>query len=162
MNSGHGLDLFISISLTYPELNSVRYEAHHDLIVWEIALQGSIGQQEQERFQDCSQRCMETYHRIRGSQPVHSTVDIKIWNEITLLRFERDIATMSEDELELLLRLVKTLFPHRILGEIGESITEEPYKLQVKQNLLRRISQDRHKPHFLAFREQGKVLVYQK
>ena len=40
MNSANGLDLFISISLTYPELNAVRYDADHNIIGLEVAVQG--------------------------------------------------------------------------------------------------------------------------
>lgn len=162
MNSGNGLDLFISISLSYPELNAVRYETNQCIIGLEIALQGGILPAEEQMFTAYASQCLNIYYRLQKIKPVVSKVYFKTLGEITLLNFERDIKSMSEGEIELILNLAKDYFPNRIIYDLGESIAEEPLKNKLKQRLLRRMSQDEDKHHFLAFRKQGKVLVYQK
>lgn len=163
MTSGNGLDLFISISLTYPELNAVRYESQTDIIGLDIALQGEVDKPTQDRFITKVNQHMHFYYHMQNKQPWRSLIEFKSLGEITLIRVERDIITMSEDEMDLLLQLIRDTFSaDRIIGDIRESITEEPYKLRVKQNLLRRINKEEAKHHFVAFREQGTVKVFQK
>lgn len=163
MTSGNGLDLFISISLTYPELNAVRYESRADIIGLDIALQGEVDKSTQDRFITRVDQYMEFYCHMQNKQPCHSFIEFKSLGEITLIRLERDIISMSEDEIDLLLYLIRDTFSaDRIICDTSESITEEPFKLKVKQNLLRRINKEDAQHHFVAFREQGTVKVFQK
>lgn len=162
MNSGNGLDLFISISLQYPELNSVRYDADHNIIGLEIALQGELAAEEEQLFINRIYQCLEMYYNRRDIKTSVVDVYLQRLKEIILLHFDRDMGTMSEGEMDLALNIILNCFPHRIIYDRGDSITEEPFKRRVKQNLLRRISKDENKNHFLAFRKQGRVLVFQK
>ena len=162
MNSGNGLDLFISISLTYPELNAVRYDADHNIIGLEVAVQGEISAEEENSFLHCINRSLELYHCRQIISAAVAKVYVRSLKEISLLHFERDMGTMSEGEMELVINLIQDSFPNRIIFDRGESITEEPFKHRVKQNLLRSISKNEDKHHFLAFRKKGRVLVFQK
>jgi hypothetical protein len=65
MTSGNGLDLFISISLTYPELNAVRYESQTDIIGLDIALQGEVDKPTQDRFITKVNQHMHFYYTCR-------------------------------------------------------------------------------------------------
>lgn len=163
MTSGNGLDLFISISLTYPELNAVRYESRADIIGLDIALQGEVDKPTQNKFITSVSQHLQFYYHMQNKQPCHSLIEFRSLGEITLIRIERDILSMSEDEMDLLLQLIHNTFSaDRIIYDSRESITEEPFKLKVKQNLLRRINKEEAKHHFVAFREQGTVKVFQK
>lgn len=162
MNSGNGLDLFISISLQYPELNSVRYDADHNIIGLEIALQGELAAQQEQLYVDHIHKCLEMYHKRRSIKTSVVKLYLQRLGDITLLHLERDMSTMSEGEMELALNVILDCFPDRVIYDRGDSITEEPFKNRVKQNLLRRISKDENKNLFLAFRKQGRVLVFQK
>lgn len=42
MTNNTGLDIFISASLKYPELNTIKYQANRELIIFEIALKGKL------------------------------------------------------------------------------------------------------------------------
>jgi hypothetical protein len=162
MNSGNGLDLFISISLTYPELNAVRYDADHNIISLEVAVQGEISAEEEKSFLHCINQSLDLYHRRKILSAEVSKVYVRRLDEICLLHFERDMGTMSEGEMELVINLIQDNYPNRIIFDRGESITEEPFKHRVKQNLLRSISKNEDKHHYLAFRKKGRVLVFQK
>lgn len=162
MNSGNGLDMFISISLTYPELNAVRYDADHNIIGLEVAVQGEISAEEEISFLHCIYRSLDLYHRRQIINAEVAKVYLRRLNELSLLHYERDMGTMSEGEMELVINLIRDNFPNRIIFDRGDSITEEPFKHRVKQNLLRNISKNEDKHHFLAFRKKGRVLVFQK
>lgn len=162
MNSGNGLDLFISISLTYSELHAVRYDSDYNIISLEIAVQGEIAADIENSLLTQVKQCLDLYYKMAGVNVTIANVYLQRLNEITLLHFQRDMNTMSEDEIGLLLNLIQENIPNRIIYDIGDSITEEPFKHKVKQNLLRRISKDEAKHQFLAFRKQGRVLVFQK
>ncbi|HQA06448.1 MAG TPA: hypothetical protein PLM20_01295 [Syntrophomonadaceae bacterium] len=162
MNSGNGLDLFISISLTYPELHSIRYDSDHDIISCQIAVQGDIATDQEKHLLTRFKQCLDLYHTMTGDKASIMRVYVQRLSEVTLLHYERDMNTMSEGEIGLLLNLTRDIISNRILYDTGDSITEEPFKNKVKQNLLRRISKDEDKHQFLAFRKQGRVLVFQK
>lgn len=162
MNSGNGLDLFISISLTYPELHAVRYDSDHDIISLQIAVQGDVAPEQEKDLLTRFKQCLALYHEMAGTKASMARVFMQRLSEITLFHFERDMSTMSEGEMGLLLDLTRDIISNRILYDTGDSITEEPYKNKVKQNLLRRISKNEDKHQFLAFRKQGRVLVFQK
>mgnify|MGYP000067481569 CR=1 FL=1 len=162
MNSGNGLDLFISIFLAYSELHAVRYDSDNDILSWQIAVQGEVDADQERDWLARINQCMDLYHKMAGIKATIAQVYVQRLNEVTLLHFERDMSTMSEGEIGLLLNLTRDIISNRIICETGDSITEEPFKDKVKQNLLRRISKDEAKHQFLAFRKQGRVLVFQK
>lgn len=162
MNSANGLDLFISISLTYPELNAVRYDADHNIIGLEVAVQGEISADEERSFLHCIYRNLDLYHQYQIIDAKVTKVYLRRLKGLCLLHYERDMGTMSEEEMELVINLIQDSFPNRIIFDWGESITEEPFKHRVKQNLLRNISKNEDKHYFLAFRKKGRVLVFQK
>ena len=162
MNPGNGLDLLISISLKHPELNAVRYDADHSIIGLEIALLGEITEENERLFIEHIYKCLELYHQGIKVNTSVLKVYFQRLKEITLLHLQRDMGTMSEGEMELALNVILDCFPGQIIYDRGDSITEEPFRNKVKQNLLRRISKDDSKNHFLAFRKQGRVLVFQK
>ncbi|HOQ08883.1 MAG TPA: hypothetical protein PLG09_02025 [Syntrophomonadaceae bacterium] len=162
MDSSNGLELFISILLTYSELHAVRYDADNDVLSWQIAVQEDITPDQEKDLLNRFEQSWALYHKMAGVKASISRVHIQRLRELTFLHFERDMSTMSVEEIGLLLDLTRDIISNRILYDTGDFINEKPIKDTVKQNLLRRISKSENKHQFFAFRKQGKVLVFQK
>lgn len=161
MTEEAGLDIFISVSLRYPELNAVKYEAEQDRIILEIAHKGSIIQCQQEHFVTKAKDCLSLFHKLSERKPVLVDFDFIEKSNVTFIRFYRDVVSLSEEEINLFMNLLKDEFTDILHEESICIVTEESFKLQVKNNLLRKIQKDdMHTSNFFSCRDNGRVLVF--
>ena len=160
MDSSNGLELFISILLTYSELHAVRYDADNDVLSWQIAVQEDITPDQEKDLLNRFEQSWALYHKMAGVKASISRVHIQRLRELTFLHFERDMSTMSVEEIGLLLDLTRDIISNRILYDTGDFINEKPIKDTVKQNLLRRISKVKINISFLLFVSRGRCWFF--
>lgn len=158
------LDVFISASLQYPELSAVRYEANQETLILEAALQGTLEPSEQDAFCQLVTSAVRLFHRLRGSEPGRMSLDYRPYLEgVTLLRYQRDSRTISEEETELFVGLLRDRYPVQLYRDDTLTTVEESFKKQVKRNLIKKINQEKTRPNsFLSYREGGRLVVFNK
>lgn len=161
MANNTGLDIFISVSLKYPELNAIKYQANRELIIFEIALKGKIAFQQKKLFEQKTKACLKLFYKMKNKQPVSLDWRFRENSEITLLRFYRDVNSLSEEEIELLVFLLREHFADLLLRDKNSIIAEDSLKRQLKKNLLRKVGNE-NCTDFFAYREEGRVFVYNK
>lgn len=160
-----GLDLFISLLLKYPEFNAVKYDTSHGLLRIDVALQGEVTFGRQEEFIHKAETCIALYHHLRGIQPEHLLLDFQkpIRSKLTLLQYHRDMASLHEGEMEVFSGILQQTFAGQLIKDSGRVILEEDFKKQVKKNLIQKINRNNDNVHdFVAYREDGRVLVFNK
>jgi hypothetical protein len=161
MTNNTGLDIFISASLKYPELNTIKYQANRELIIFEIALKGKITAQQKSIFERKITDCLNLFYKMKNLQAVSLEWRFKDSSEITLLRFYRDVNSLSEEEIELLVLLLREHFDDLLVRDNNSIIAEDSLKRQLKKNLLKKVG-NKNATNFFAYREEGKVFVYNK
>lgn len=165
MYQNSGLDVFISASLKYPELSAVRYEADQEQLIFEIALQGSLRPGEQSSFEKQTIAAVKLFHNIRGTEPRWISLEFRNYapSGLILLRYVRDSHSICEEETELFIGLLASVFKDRVYQDCAAVKVEESVKRKVKRDLMQKISKENVETNrFLSYREGGRVLVFNK
>lgn len=164
MYQDSGLDVFISASLNYPELSAVRYEADHEQLIFEAALQGELSPEKQVAFEQQVIAAVKLFHSFKGTEPRWISLEYRNYAPgLILLRYHRDSYTISEEETQLYIELLADAFKNQIYRDSTNMEIEESVKRKVKRNLIQKISrEDAETNRFLSYREGGRVLVFNK
>ena len=161
MTNDSGLDFFLTISLKYPELNAVKYLVDKHQIILEVALQGNVGNR-QDEFIIRTEEHLSLLHKLSNKQPIVFELSFKDVSGITFLRFCRDISSVTEEEIELFLFLLMEDFAGTIIKDLENVACKNTFNTKTKRNLLKKITIDKSVTNFFAYREQGKVFVFNK
>lgn len=165
MQENTGLDIFISVLLRYPEFNAVKYDAAKGEIKIDVALQGEINRDKQEDFIAEAQNCVAFFHKLTSLKTSIIKIAFKEYSlsDLTFLSYHRDVESLSEGEFELFAGLLQKFFNQFIIRDSGKRITEDGFKEQIKENLLYKINRAKTSTNnFLAYRDHGRVLVFNK
>ncbi len=165
MQDNAGLDIFISVLLRYPEFNAVKYDAGNGEIKIEVALQGKIEKGKQARFISEAHKSVAMFHKLSGIETNIIKIKFKEYEEsdLTFLRYHRDVQSLTEGEVEVFARLLQKCFNEFIIRDSGKIITEDVFKERIKENLLYKINREKASTsNFLAYRDHGRVLVFNK
>lgn len=161
MNNDCGLDIFISISLKYPELNSVKYQADQEIIFLELALKQNIDKSHKESFIRKLEDCLLIFHRLSSTWPSLLELSFQEKGGVNFLRVYRDIKTLCEEEIELLLLMVRDEYEDLLFQDDSRIIVGDSVKKRLKKNLLEKINTgNAGATNFLAYRQEGRVLVF--
>lgn len=160
-----GLDIFISVLLRYPEFNAVKYDAANEEIKVEVALQGGIKQETQDKFRSELDQCIILFGKLSKSKTSYINISFEEYRQskLTILRYKREVESLTEGEVEIFASLLQKHFNKSIISDSGKIITEDGFKKKVKANLLHKINREKTGvSNFLAYRDQGRVLVFNK
>jgi len=158
-----GLDIFVSASLKHPELNAVKYEADKELIMFEFALETNLELEARKSFVENVENCLQLFVGLNGIKPTVLKINCLLHSGFTFLYVYRDIKSLSEEEITLLVDLVKREFNHLLIKDRSSIIAEEQYKRRIMKNLINKMNKGYNSStNFFAYREEGKVFVFNK
>lgn len=161
MNNDWGLDIFISISLKYPELNAVKYQTDQETIFLELALNRNIDKVHKETFIKKIEDCLLIFHKLSSTLPSLMNLSFEENGGINFLRIYRDIKTLDEEEIELLLHMVREEFRDSLFKADERIIVADSVKKRLKKDLLNKLNTGNvGATSFLAYRQEGRVLVF--
>ncbi len=165
MEDNAGLDIFISVLLGYPEFNAVKYDAANGKIKIEIALQGEIERRRQDSFIAEAKKSVGLFHKLSGIETSIMKIKFEEYSTSNLifLRYHRDVESLTEGEVEVFAGLLQKCFNEFIIRDSGKIITGDVFKKRIKENLLCKINREKTSTSsFLAYRDHGRVLVFNK
>jgi len=162
MVNSSSLDIFLDVSLKYAELNAVIYQADKDRIILEVALEGEFDSQQKTGFAEKIRECLSFLHKLYGKKPLFLELLFKEASNMTFLRFCRDVDSLTEEEIELFIMLLKENFPGLLLRDEGSIVTEDSFQKKIRKDLLQEITKSPSSTKFFAFREQGRVFLFNK
>ncbi|HZK43602.1 MAG TPA: hypothetical protein VFC73_04870 [Syntrophomonadaceae bacterium] len=158
MKSTNGIEL-ITASLDYPELNMVKYDGINSIITFEIALI-SEKVDEQKLFERELNKCLNTYDKLRGVEPITRYIKTKSIRGLCLISFHRDIETVNREELKLFIKLANS-FLSEFLIKNDLNYPDAINNKQLKRSLLDQIYKgSKTKSSYLVYRQNGRVIFH--
>lgn len=157
-NVPEGVGLLISILVRYPEVCSVGYMQQEHALKFRFVLRVL---ENGEKLTKNLREALEVFHRFEGNSMQLCEVEQKLVDRLSLLTITRDVGSMSQMEVGLIVGLVKAEWNKQLIfdeAELSEDelIFQEEVIGQTLQSF-REISLDKG---FIAVREEGRVLVY--
>ena len=125
MDRDLGLDVFLTVSLDHPEINAVKYLADKEQIILEVALNTVIEPMKRKSFLKKTRDCLDLFHRLADQKPELMKVDLIDKSELSFLRFYRDVGTLSQDEISLLILILREEFANLLVKDNNDIVAKD-------------------------------------
>lgn len=156
-----GLEIFLNVSVNFPEINIVKYDYNSDLLIIEVALGREIEQEQEEQFITRGRECIQLLHNLKETRPEIFSIKFKRLAGLTFLRYYRDVKSLGESEISLLISLLRDEFYDCLLDDGKTALTFDSCKKQVKRDLLRQLNNYQNNTGYLfAYRDQGRLCMF--
>ncbi|HHV16449.1 MAG TPA: hypothetical protein GXX58_07735 [Gelria sp.] len=155
-----GLEIFLNISVNFSEINIVKYEYNSDLLIVEVALGKEIPVEQEKKFITSTQECMELLHKLDESTPKTFKIKFKRLAGLTFLRYYRDAKSLNENEINLLISLLREEFDDCLLSEGLTTLTRNSFKKQIKRDLLQQLNNEHDTGYLFAYRDHGRLCMF--
>ena len=158
-----GLDAVISAFIRNPELSSIQYKANQKDIVMEMILTENIDCNKQQLFLRRTTAALKMLQQLRGKKPLKLSMEFCNQGNINILTLCRDAHTLTEEEIDLYVKLAGLEFSHMLLRETDGSILQNNVINDIKKRLLQNINPKKERTNnIFAYRDRGKMFVYDK
>lgn len=156
--------LLISILVRYPEVGTINYDPVKQDLKFTFIYSCVLEQPELVRFRTIMVESIEAYNTLEGRRP--STVEIShyICESFTMIEITRDVGTLAQEEISMVIELVHSNFAQNLVSEENDYLMEEDLIMQEEliEHMLENIKVSTPEKNLIAFREEGRVLVFNK
>lgn len=154
--------LFVSLLVRYPDLGSVKFLPESRTLVLTFLLRPSPESGLFKAFSKRLYQSLEAYSYLSGS-PVHViNVSRTDHESCTVIEAARDVDTLTQEELALIVALVREWFSDRLVLEATEPMTEEDMQVQdeIIGHMLEDVRKDPSLGDLIGFRDGDRVLLF--
>jgi len=158
-----GIDVFVNVSMNFPEINVVKYEYNKGMLIMEFVLTREIATEEEEEFISKASQCIKLLHKLDNIPPHEFKIKFKRLAGLTFMRYYYDTKFLSEKEINIIISLVKEEFPDCLVNEGKNLSGQDMFRKQIKRDLLEKLSGNDGGTHYLfAYRDHGRLCMYNK
>ncbi len=160
----HEANLLISILVRYPEIGTIKYDADSGAIELTFMLSGIPTAAELNHIKAKLLASIDAYHALEGIAKGQVAVRLSSCDQVAMLTIHRDVATLSRGEMTLVISLIRESLPDRLVVDENDAVLEEDLLIQeeVIGDMLESMKKERSGSGLIGFREDGRVLVFNK
>lgn len=156
--------LLISMLVRYPEIGTINYDSETNSIKITFIMLKTIPEQDLEDFRKTLLSCLEAFHFLEQTKIELMDVNYSLCEDITILEYKRDVKSLTSKEISLTISVVRNSFPEYLMNE-NQPQVEEDQLLQEEEiigKMLENIKYTVPDKKLIAFREEGRVLIFNK
>lgn len=153
-----GVGLLISILLRYPEVGSISYRQDQHALKFTFML---AGEGDGSAVQDSLPLALEVFHQLEGRRMRACSVEFKAEEQVSVLTITRDVDSLTQQELGLIVEWVRVKFSERLICDQAFTPDEDQlFHEEVIGHMLATIRVSDLDKNIVAVREEGRVLVF--
>jgi len=162
-NVSDSVGLLISMLVRYPEIGTINFDPETNNLKITFMMLKLIPEPVLEKFRANLLSCLETFHYLALQKAKTLDVKYSFCEDITLLEYKRDISSLTSEEISLTIALVRESFAEYLLTD-KETEIEEDQMFQEEQigKMLENVRYTVPDKKLIAFREEGRVLIFNK
>jgi hypothetical protein len=160
----NGVNLLVSILIRYPEVFAVNYEPGTKNLKFTFMVGSVLWDEAFKSFKTTVQHSLEAFWELIAVRAECLGIERTTYDNITVVEIERDVSSLTSDELSLIMELIRTAFADNMMCEGNTVLDEEDTGLQNEliDNMLDDIRDSRYDKNLVGYRDEGKVLVFNK
>ncbi len=157
--------LLISILVRYPEVAAINFDPWEQSLKFSFICSRKISEEEMRRFENLVRDHVRVYNYLKEKDA--SIVEIKhqVFEDLTIIEVKRDVGTLAQDEIALVVEIFHRCWGKDLVSDLDdENIIEEDMVIQeeIIEHMLESVRGSAGYKKLYAFREEGKVLVFNK
>ncbi len=159
---GSSVGLFVSILVRYPEVASVTYCRDSHSLRLTFLLRESLSEERSAAWRSLLEKSVRAYTALTGRTVRLFDVQVKVKGTVTVIEMWRDVDSLTQGELSVVLSCAAETFGDRLVVDQVPHIEMDELAAQeeIIEEMLEDLRESRHQPSLIAFREEGRVLVY--
>lgn len=157
--------LLVSILTRYPELGSVRYETRTRALRFTFLVGRRLDRAAMHRVRERVATSLEALCALEGKCPQEFWFGQSTFGQLTAIEVVRDVNTLSQEEISLLIELIKDEFSGALVRDdvAGDEFADElAEQEEIIGEMLEDLKGARQDKNLIAVREEGRVFVYNK
>ncbi|MDH7578452.1 MAG: hypothetical protein QHH75_11730 [Bacillota bacterium] len=163
-NVSHVANLLTSILLCYPEIATINLDPKSRIVKFTFYLLNNVSREKLKEFHQHLFQSLHTYYYLEKVDVEICSLFFQPLDFFTTIEFQRDVQTLSQKEIALIITLIKEEFgPHLVTEEDDELIIDD---LSLHEELIGYMLENAKKnssnTKLIALRDEGKVFVFNK
>ncbi|MBM7854478.1 hypothetical protein JOC37_000851 [Desulfohalotomaculum tongense] len=158
------VNLLTSILVRYPEISTINFNPEKKTLKLNFIFADVLEESELKSLQEFIRDSIEAYNMLERKKANILKISSQIIESLTIIQIERDIDTLVQGEIALIIQSLHQAGKTNIITENPETFYEDDLKFQEEmiEAMLENVkSCNKGKPLF-AFRADGRVLVFNK
>ena len=163
-NMSYSVGLVTSILVRYPEVATIIYDPEKQVLKLTFFLNEKPDFEAVEKMKSKVIESIEVYNFLEGKKPEVVLIGQQKCDKFTLIEIERDVDTLVQEEIALIVQLFYDIFGDCLVTDYNNYYFEEDLLMQeeIIEQMLENVKIKSDNKHWYAFREEGRVLVFNK
>lgn len=157
--------LLVSLLVRFPEISTVKYDPRNQVIRCNFMVKGPVAAEVYEALSTRLRESLEVYHSLEGRKLETFHFTQQGLGELTELQTERDVFTLTPEEVYLTVDLMREAWGDQLVADgAADYPYEEEFGAQEEyiEQLVADLAANSGRRHLIAFREEGRLVVFNK
>lgn len=156
--------LLISILVRYPEIGTINFDPQSHELKLTFIVAGTFNELEINSFTKQLTDSVKVYHQLEKIKAKKLAIEWQTSDNYTIVDMKRDVDSLYRKELSFIMELFSIHFNQTLIAEVNDDIWEEDIVVQDELigNMLENMKNVMPDKKLIAYREEGKVLVFNK
>ncbi|MFZ5646282.1 MAG: hypothetical protein ACOY30_01540 [Bacillota bacterium] len=156
--------LLISILVRYPEVATINFDPVKKALKFTFIASKILGAAEMDSIRRILLESIEALNKLDGKTARMSLVDRQDCDPYTMIEIQRDVETLVQEEIALIVALFQQYFENCLITDEGHSLYGDELLAQeeVIERMLESVRGFAGNRMLFAYREEGRVLVFNK
>jgi hypothetical protein len=156
--------LLISILVRYPEVSTINFDPGEQILKFTFIYSQVLGDHELASLKGKLTDSIDAYNMLEGKEIRMVAINHNVCDNLTMIEVQRDVHSLAQEEINLIVELFRQSLNSSLVTEEDESLVEEEMMAQdeIIEHMLECIKGSAEKKQLYAFREEGRVLVFNK
>lgn len=158
----NSMSLIAFLLVRYPEIGSVRFDPTQKTLQFSFVLAKPLSPAELEKFQDKLELSLDSISQLQGRELGKIEVQYAEEEGLTFLEIIRDVDSLNQEEISLIIGLIQQFFESTLLLDQEEAVQDDDVLLQEEmiEHMLEDLKDSRPEKRLIGFREEGRVLIF--
>jgi hypothetical protein len=157
-------NLLTSILLCYPEIAAINLDPKTNLASFIFYISGSLTCDVIDDFKMRLKQSLDAYHFIINRDAEICSFSLQAQESFTILEFQRDVLTMTQKEVALVIALLQEQFGENLITDEDGDLLIDDFSLheELIGRMLEHTNGTSTNSRLIALRDEGRVLVFNK
>ena len=158
------VSLLISILIRYPEVAKINYDPESHNLKFTFIYAGVLAENESHDLSRNIISSIEVYNSLESKVPRQVKINFSESDNLTMIEIQRDVDTLVQEEIALIVDLLRQNISKCLVTEDNDSLIDEDLVIQEEliEHMLESIKAQSENKRLYAFRDEGRVLVFNK
>jgi hypothetical protein len=162
-NYTNEVSLLVSILIRFPQVSSLNFDPHKHLLRFSFIVAEEISEESTRGFEQLLKTSLDAFHFLDETDDPHLEIIWRNVDAMTSIEINRRVDSLTQEEISLMVMLLQDAFS-TIVMDVDVNIQDDELHLQeeIIDSMLLDVKTNLKDRNFIAYREEGRVMVFNK